>query len=236
MFTINFLIYLAIVLPIWAVYRIFVLNKNKKMNSVREIMINMFLIYLLGVVYLTFFSKGIRPYNWHPSVNVIPIKETISMIKKCPWSVSFVNLAGNILLLLPVGIFVPTLFKKTRSMKKVISTGFLISLSIEITQLLTGLRICDIDDLILNTIGTMMGYIFYVLIRKVSKRFISLENKVEEDTQGSLFIIAVRPAIVAVMLILCLCAASIYQSNYSFLLNNSPNIYSYIAQYMKGLF
>lgn len=46
-------------------------------------------------------------------------------------------------------------------------TGFLLSLSIEIIQLPFAVRASDVDDLILNTLGCMVGYGIYALVRKI---------------------------------------------------------------------
>jgi hypothetical protein len=103
MINISFPILLAAILPVWALYRVSVFFKCKKLNLGREVLISIFLIYLLGVAYLTFFSVEITLYDWHPSINFIPIKETIVMIKYGAPRLTFVNLAGNILLLFPLG-------------------------------------------------------------------------------------------------------------------------------------
>lgn len=214
MITINFPFYLAATLPIWALYRLLVFLKNRRMNFAREILIGIFLAYLLGVVYLTFFSFGIRLYDLHTSINYIPVRKTISMIKSGIPILVFVNLAGNILLLSPIGVFLTMLFKKARSLKKVMYAGFLISISIEMTQLVTGARICDIDDVIFNTIGAILGYCFYLSVKKSSIRFSLIERLVEDDTQKNLLVLAVKPVIVVALLTLSLCAASFYQNTY----------------------
>lgn len=74
---------------------------------------------------------------------------------------SLVNLVGNIFLFLPLGIFLPWLFPKLNHFWKVMLTAAGIVLAIEITQVLTLLGRCDIDDLILNLAGTAIGYGVY---------------------------------------------------------------------------
>ena len=65
-----------------------------------------------------------------------------------------VNIFGNIILFLPFG-FILTSIKRS---KKVILMGLFLSLSIEVVQFMMSLRTSDIDDVILNTIGTYIGY------------------------------------------------------------------------------
>ena len=81
------------------------------------------------------------------------------------------NILGNILLLLPLGIFLPMCFKRLRRFKSTVITCALVSLSIEVIQYISiyfgnFLNICDIDDIILNTLGGMIGFIIYKVIDK----------------------------------------------------------------------
>ncbi|MES9682703.1 hypothetical protein CN514_24420 [Bacillus sp. AFS001701] len=65
-----------------------------------------------------------------------------------------VNIFGNIILFVPFG-FILTSIKRS---KKVILMGLFLSVSIEVVQFMMSLRTSDIDDVILNTIGTYIGY------------------------------------------------------------------------------
>jgi glycopeptide antibiotics resistance protein len=73
----------------------------------------------------------------------------------------FENIAGNLLGFAPMGFLLPVLFVSLNNGKKVIATVFAISLSLELTQLLTGVGYFDIDDLIQNTLGGLIGYWLY---------------------------------------------------------------------------
>ena len=77
---------------------------------------------------------------------------------------SILNLIGNISMFIPVGFSLPFCFQKLDSIKKVVFVGIIISLFIEISQLVLYERSTDIDDLILNTIGVFIGTFFYFLI------------------------------------------------------------------------
>ncbi|WP_419179313.1 VanZ family protein [Gottfriedia acidiceleris] len=65
-----------------------------------------------------------------------------------------VNTFGNIILFVPFG-FILTSIKRS---KIVILIGLFLSVSIEVVQLMMSFRCSDIDDVILNTIGTYIGY------------------------------------------------------------------------------
>jgi glycopeptide antibiotics resistance protein len=68
------------------------------------------------------------------------------------------NLLGNLLGFAPIGFLLPLLMPLFRKGLYVLLAGFFLSLSFEITQLVLGLGIFDVDDLILNTAGCLMGY------------------------------------------------------------------------------
>lgn len=64
----------------------------------------------------------------------------------------------NVLLFIPLGIFVPCLWPEYRSMMKTVGLGLMTSLGIEILQIFT-FRATDINDLITNAAGTLAGYL-----------------------------------------------------------------------------
>jgi glycopeptide antibiotics resistance protein len=74
---------------------------------------------------------------------------------------------GNLVMLLPLGIYIPLLFPKLSGFFRVFIICLLVSVSIELMQLITNVRSTDIDDVILNTSGAVVGYIIYKLIRLV---------------------------------------------------------------------
>ena len=76
------------------------------------------------------------------------------------------NLIGNIGMFIPSGIILPIIYKKLNSFGKIVLTGFLMSLAIEILQLPFAVRTSDVDDLLLNTAGVNLGYVIYSMFRK----------------------------------------------------------------------
>ena len=69
------------------------------------------------------------------------------------------NLWGNFVGFIPLGILLPLIFAWFRNGVSVVIAGFLLSLLFETAQLVFGLGIFDVDDLILNTAGTIGGFI-----------------------------------------------------------------------------
>lgn len=74
--------------------------------------------------------------------------------------VVFANLVGNVLIFIPFGFTMP-MASKYRSFMITTVYSFLLSLLVEVFQLVTKVGSFDVDDLLLNTIGGAIGYIIY---------------------------------------------------------------------------
>ena len=83
------------------------------------------------------------------------------------------NTILNIILFIPMGFFVPAVWKNYRSFKTMFFMGLAVSLGIEL------LRLTDIDDLITNTAGTVLGY-------EISRRFSFPFSLKSVDSKGIL--------------------------------------------------
>lgn len=97
------------------------------------------------------------------SINLIPfhsIMEYISASSDTVKRFAFGNVIGNIVVFIPLGIYVP-LFKKDRRAVVNLLLIFLMSLCIEILQGLLGVGVSDIDDIILNSFGGWIGILGY---------------------------------------------------------------------------
>ena len=71
---------------------------------------------------------------------------------------SVINLAGNVVMFVPLGWFLPNLWKAFRGFFRTVIFGASLICLVELLQYITGLGSCDIDDLILNTAGIILGY------------------------------------------------------------------------------
>ncbi len=80
------------------------------------------------------------------------------------------NLLGNFAGFIPLGLLLPLVLVWFRNGFTILITGFLVSLGFEAVQLLTGLGVFDIDDLILNTAGCFTGFILFIILRFILKR------------------------------------------------------------------
>ena len=102
-----------------------------------------------------------------PRINLIPFFYITDYEVKRE---ALINIIGNVSLFIPTGIILPILYKCLNSFWKVLLTGAGISLCIEVIQLLLPNSVTDIDDLILNTAGVIIGYAVFSLVRRLIKR------------------------------------------------------------------
>ena len=123
---------------------------------------------VFGILFLG--TRGGRfPYDsvWEymkHSVQPIPFKTIFGYVrdviaKRWMLGLAVKNVLGNFILFYPMGIFLPCLFKKVRTLKKTLLIAFGTILSVEIVQLVFRLGIFDVDDLILNIAGWILGYL-----------------------------------------------------------------------------
>jgi len=76
---------------------------------------------------------------------------------------SWANVGGNILLFIPFGILVPMLLKQKFKLFKTVVLAFALSFAFELFQLFTGCGFFDVDDILLNTFGGIIGVIVYAI-------------------------------------------------------------------------
>lgn len=135
----------------------------------------MFLAYIALLVYFLFFaemfgrSSGFEEYRY----NFTPFREILIFWNgrhTLPFSTVFLNIAGNVIAFIPFGFFLPMLVKgKKKRFPFIFLCGFLTTCSIEFVQLITKVGCCDIDDVILNSAGVIIGYILYAILKRLLK-------------------------------------------------------------------
>ena len=148
------------------------------MKSKRTVSITLwfvFLCYICAVVYLVFFSRSLgvtNPLNFQANIdysyNVVPLKEIkrfISYLGDATYGqMAIMNLAGNILLFLPLGFLLPCIMRNMGFVGTMIAS-ISCSCLIEVVQLFTKLGSFDVDDIILNVIGALIGFIIFIVVR-----------------------------------------------------------------------
>ena len=113
-----------------------------------------FIIYIISLFYVVTFQD----VSWSTS-NFIPFKEMLRY--DFGSKLFFRNVIGNMIMFIPYGFFISYILKIKKPTIAVILT-FIVSFTIETTQILIG-RVFDIDDIFLNILGGLVGYIVFYL-------------------------------------------------------------------------
>lgn len=158
-----------------------------------------FVIYILFVLKVIIFKYPFAQLyaivqTWQKGVvleglgtaNFVPFK-TIKMYIDYAYKLnSFENLAGNILVFVPFGILFPMVRAKRNCFFDVFLNVFVLVLGIEVFQLFSAFGAFDVDDIILNCFGAILGYIIY---RKCEDIFLWQQGKriTEEKKNGEYF-------------------------------------------------
>lgn len=171
----NLLPFIPIIILI-RIVAILLLRKDGIKTTIHHEMGTAFFIYFMIALFsltinisglLNFLASGIKGYS---DINIIPFSGIKIILQSGDIGYIFVNILGNILIFSPTGFLLPLLWKKTKTITAVVFIGFMISLLIECIQFFSS-RGSDVDDLILNTVGTFLGYIIFSLFYRVFPKF-----------------------------------------------------------------
>lgn len=141
-------------------------------KRVKRFCTGMFLTYLTVLLYVTLFTYNY--YTYGKSFNLVFFDSIMLMLESGdPWLI-FKNILGNVLLFLPFGFFMPIIYRKLRTFKTCLTLSFLMSLAIEASQYSFADRIFDVDDIFLNTLGAVLGWLLFKSVRyatyKINKK------------------------------------------------------------------
>lgn len=152
----------------------FLLTKRSGNNRPMKINLRIFLaLYLLLFATLTLFdplwgrnggfvswNKELFEMYVQNSLNLVPFKTVLQYFYRGTINQFVVNIVGNLVCLMPLGILLPLNFEKQRRTGIFLMTCVLIVSAVEILQFATLSGSCDIDDLILNVGGAFLIYLF----------------------------------------------------------------------------
>lgn len=183
--TLAFLGYsLIIIIPL----ALWMLKNDKPKYKI--ILYCLFIVYIFGVIAqiclpinyhgITFWDT-IKNYPYREAIYLIPFKQQYFAIDEHDYVLRLLkSYLLNIILTIPFGIFL-RLFKKLR-IQSVFAIALLVGFSTETIQLVTGLifgyqlRITHIDDVLMNAIGVVLGYLMINLAMRKYDRFVAHSN------------------------------------------------------------
>jgi glycopeptide antibiotics resistance protein len=134
-----------------------------------------FIFYVFLLLKFSFWGIGTYPIRLYGnykdvSANFIPFKSIINYLinfEHYNFGILIYNTFGNIILFLPMGILISKIVVNVKYFIQVFYLSFFVSLGIEMIQSLTKLGVFDVDDIILNITGSLIGFWILSLVKKI---------------------------------------------------------------------
>lgn len=176
----TFMLFIPIILtilPVW-IYQMIMLFFKKKSTISHYLWTFVMMIYVylvfsvtgIGSIWDMIYKGGLIATLHQANISLIPFL-----------SDGIFTYVMNVIMFMPLGFLLPYIWKNFRNPIKVALTGLVFSMLIEFSQLPTN-RLVDIDDLMMNVLGAIFGFVVWKLIgrhffnRKEEKRTVSLGN------------------------------------------------------------
>ena len=134
-----------------------------------------FILYIIFIFYFLLFSdwygrgQELKVYHYN-LVLFKEIKRFWNYREQLGVMAVMSNLLGNVLIFVPFGFFMP-IGSRFRSFLATTFYGFGISLCVELFQLVIKVGSFDVDDLLLNTVGSVLGYMLFILCDRIRRKF-----------------------------------------------------------------
>jgi len=181
MFIIVSITWLISTLPFLIPYQILLAYQSKKLGH------KLSMAHFVGVYIFVYYFTGVLSFTGIPSIMDI-VHNSFGIITGLNIQPDEINLIPfywmtdgirpyieNILLFIPLGFMHPLIWKRYEVLWRTLLTGLTFSLIIELSQLFNQ-RITDIDDLLMNTLGTFVGWVIFRLLKKHLSK---LRDKIE---------------------------------------------------------
>lgn len=171
-------------LPLYCITRILWIRKSDSHARkhfgylpLREIIMAVFALFIIGLLTLTFrdgqeslksptLARAWERLRLGTGINLEPFRTIRRYLKTANRDLIRINIVGNIVMFVPWGLGLPLLWKRFQSVWKVTIMSFIFPVFIESVQIFVG-RSVDVDDIILNFTGGVMGGLLYLIIRSV---------------------------------------------------------------------
>ncbi len=153
----------------------------KKAKGIRVVGKILFVLYVAFILYFLLISDWygreghLAEYTYNLEL-FKEIKRFWNYRESLGFFIVFSNLVGNVLIFIPLGFIIPVA-SKYRSFISSTTYSFLLSLFVEVFQLITRVGSFDVDDLLLNTLGGMLGYVVFILCNVVRRIYVTKKSK-----------------------------------------------------------
>ena len=139
---------------------------HRKLNMKRIVPYTLMAVYLFVLLVTAVFEREWNVFET-PRMNLMPLYDLRRDVVRPERAALMITL--NTLVFIPWGVLLPVLYRPFRKFRWILAAGFGLSLSIEVTQLIGKMGIFETDDLIFNTLGTILGFLLYKICVILSK-------------------------------------------------------------------
>lgn len=134
---------------------------HRRTNFIHMIWVFIFLYYVYLVLETTgigtIWEIGLYPgMKLQEEINLIPFRDGISL-----------SMILNVVMFMPLGFLLPLLWKEYQSLVRTAIIGFCFSCGIEFCQLFNR-RVSDVDDLLMNTLGAILGWLIWIVFSRIT--------------------------------------------------------------------
>lgn len=169
----SYLLAIVLSMILLTVLNRFLSEKNKCENKIK------WQHYLFGYIFMFYLVVSLKDIVGFPALSDMEGKIIAGgsifqpVLNLIPFSTGIhISSILNIIFFVPFGLLLPTLWQRFRKFLPTVFLGFLFSLIIEVGQLFT-IRATDVDDLIMNTLGTILGFILFKILSIIFKKLSS---------------------------------------------------------------
>lgn len=150
-------------------------------NFIHMIWVFIFLYYVYLVLETTgigtIWEIGLYPgMKLQEEINLIPFRDGISL-----------SMILNVVMFMPLGFLLPLLWKEYQSLVRTAIIGFCFSCGIEFCQLFNR-RVSDVDDLLMNTLGAILGWLIWIVFSRITHLKYGRRNQGFGGKEGAVYL------------------------------------------------
>ena len=154
---------------------------HRRTNFIHMIWVFIFLYYVYLVLETTgigtIWEIGLYPgMKLQEEINLIPFRDRISL-----------SMILNVVMFMPLGFLLPLLWKEYQSLVRTAIIGFCFSCGIEFCQLFNR-RVSDVDDLLMNTLGAILGWLIWIVFSRITHLKYGRRNQGFGEKEGAVYL------------------------------------------------
>ena len=154
---------------------------HRRTNFIHMIWVFIFLYYVYLVLETTgigtIWEIGLYPgMKLQEEINLIPFRDGISL-----------SMILNVVMFMPLGFLLPLLWKEYQSLVRTAIIGFCFSCGIEFCQLFNR-RVSDVDDLLMNTLGAILGWLIWIVFSRITHLKYGRRNQGVGGKEGAVYL------------------------------------------------